>query len=107
MLKQETLSVTCIGCNNKNEIPIDNLLDYSCITCGTSILAFKETEQEILVKELGQASDHLDQIIGNVMFGNMDPEMASNWIEHESGQIVDTLNKAIEYIENSLKMEFF
>ncbi|MGO4699539.1 hypothetical protein AB4Z50_35500 [Paenibacillus sp. 2TAB26] len=105
MLKQETLTVTCIGCNNKNEIPIDNLLDYSCITCGTSILALKETEQEILVKELDKASDELDHIIGNVMFGNIDPEMASNWLEHESGRIVDTLNKAKEYIENNEKME--
>lgn len=98
MLNQETLLVTCRGCNNENEIPIDNLLDYSCVTCGTSPLQLKETEQEILVNELDAATNELDRVIGSVTHGSMDPYMASEWLEHESGQIAEILDKARAYI---------
>ncbi|WP_054029159.1 hypothetical protein [Bacillus sp. FJAT-28004] len=101
MLNQETLMVTCRGCNNENEIPIENLLDYSCVTCGTSPLQIKETEQEILVKELDAATNELDRVIGNVTHGNMDPNMASEWLEYESGQIADILDKARAYIKDN------
>lgn len=65
MPKQESLMVTCIGCNHVNQIPIGNLLDYSCITCGKSPLQLKETEQETLVHELDEASNEMDRVIGN------------------------------------------
>ncbi|WP_138751787.1 hypothetical protein [Paenibacillus sinopodophylli] len=101
MLKEKTLMVTCIGCNNENRISIDDLLDYSCITCGTSLLQVKETEEETLVKEIDAASNELDRVVGNVVHGSMDPEMAADWLEHESNQIADTLDKAREYINEN------
>lgn len=101
MLNQETLMVTCKGCNNENEIPLVNLLDYSCIICGTSPLQIKETEQETLLKQLDEASNELDRVIGNVTHGSMDPYMASDWLEHESGHIAEILDKAREYIKDN------
>ncbi|WP_138753577.1 hypothetical protein [Paenibacillus sinopodophylli] len=100
MLQEKTLLVTCIGCNHENKIPIDDLLDYSCIACGTSVLTMKDTEQESLVNELDKASTELDRVIGNVLHGNMDPDMAADWIEHESSQIVEALDKARDFIED-------
>ncbi|MGO4546366.1 hypothetical protein AB4Z29_16350 [Paenibacillus sp. 2TAB23] len=101
MPKRETLMVTCIGCKHVNQIPVENLLDYSCITCGKSSLLIKETEQEALVNELDEASNEMDRVIGSVVNGRMDSEMASDWLEHESSQIVETLDKAREFLEES------
>ncbi len=42
------------------------------------------------VNELDKASTELDSVIGNVVHGNMDPDMAADWIEYESNQIVET-----------------
>lgn len=44
----------------------------------------------------GSLSDKLDHVIGKITHGFMGPNEAAYWLEHESGQIADTLDKARE-----------
>ena len=59
-------------------------------------MEIKPTEGQTLVSEIDTASDMLGRVIGSVMYGNMDPEEASNWLEHEAGEIANTLDKVRE-----------
>lgn len=100
MLKEKTTLVTCIGCNGQSQIPIEDLLDHLCLHCGKSTLEVKDNK-ELLVSDIDKAAEELDSVVGRVMQGNMGPNEAVDWLEHDASQIGNTLDKAREYIEDS------
>ncbi|MBH5317787.1 hypothetical protein I6N90_08215 [Paenibacillus sp. GSMTC-2017] len=59
----------------------------------------KSTEQEALIDEIDKSSKELELVVGNIMYGKMTPDEATEWLEYESSEVVDTLEKAREYIE--------
>ncbi|MBH5319489.1 hypothetical protein I6N90_16965 [Paenibacillus sp. GSMTC-2017] len=59
----------------------------------------KPTEQEALIAEINKTSQELDLVVGSVMNGKMGPDDATEWLEYEAGEVVETLDKAKAFIE--------
>jgi hypothetical protein len=96
----EEILVTCNVCQTHDHVRIENLLDHRCTNCDTSAIEIKQDRNISVLKEIDDAVEKLDIVIGSAMYGFMSSEEARDWIEHDANRISDTLNKAREYIED-------
>jgi hypothetical protein len=96
----EKILFDCSVFHTSNHVPMEDLFDYHCKNCGAAAWQIKPDRKEQLVKEIDAAVEKMDSAIGRVMYGVMDAEEASNWIEHEAETITDTLDKAREHIKD-------
>lgn len=101
MRVDEKILYTCNVCQTNDLVPIDNLLDYHCKNCNTSALEIKNDKNTYILKEIDNALEQLDSVIGSAMYGFMSSSEAKDWIEHDANNISDTLNKAREYITDT------
>lgn len=102
MNQDNTLMVTCLNCDEQTHIPVDELLDHTCFNCGSpTSTVIESNEQEILISEIDKATKEMDQVTGGITHGFMSPDEAAEWLEHDSLQIIDVLEKAKDFIEDS------
>ncbi|CAM4042974.1 hypothetical protein L1N85_19650 [Paenibacillus alkaliterrae] len=100
MRVDEEVLFTCNVCQTHDIVRIEYLLEHQCKNCNTSALDAKLDKQEFLLKEIDEAIDSLDKVIGKAMYGFMSAEEAREWIELDANNVSDTLNKAREYIQD-------
>jgi hypothetical protein len=96
----EEILFTCNVCQAHDHVPIENILDHRCKNCDTSAIEIKKDKNIIVLKEIDDAVDKLDNVIGSAMYGFLSSEDTRDWIEYDANIISDTLNKAREYIKD-------